>query len=103
MFITDYSSLFFDFAFLHTPIVFYRPDFDDKTLNGSDRGDMEHAKTLDNKLFNVCYTIDDTVAAIEKYIRNGFSLEAKNCQKADALFSTKKNITEKFVAYLEKM
>lgn len=103
MFITDYSSLFFDFAFLHTPIVFYRPDFDDTTLNENDRGDMEHAKTMDNKLFNICYTIDGAVAAIEKYIKNGFVLEVKNCQKADALFSTKKNITQKFVAYLEKM
>ena len=103
MFITDYSSLFFDFAFLHTPIVFYRPDFDDTTLNGYDRGDMEHAQTMDNKLFNICYSIDDTIFAIEKYIKNGFILEKENRQKADALFSTKKNITKKFVDYLEKM
>ena len=103
LFITDYSSIFFDFAFLDTPIVFYRPDFDDDTLLKFDRDDMANAKSKDDMLYNVCYDVETAVNCVEKYIKNGFILEEENKQKNNALFSTKENITEKFVSYLEKL
>ncbi len=100
LFITDYSSLFFDFAFLDTPIVFYRPDFDDETLIGLDKDDMANAKSKDEMLYNICYDVETAVACVEKYINNGFVLEEENKRKNAVLFSTKENITEKFVNYL---
>ena len=99
--ITDYSSIFFDFAFLNIPIIFYRPDFDDETLCELDRQDMQNASSKDDLLYNICYDKDSAVRCVEKYIKNGFVLEEENKRKNDVLFSTKENITEKFVNYLE--
>ena len=90
-------------AFLDTPIVFYRPDFDDKNLIGLDKDDMANAKSKDEMLYNICYNEDTTVACIEKYINNGFVLEEENKRKNAALFNTKENITEKFANYLESL
>ena len=103
LFITDYSSLFFDFAFLNTPIVFYRPDFDDTTLIELDRADMEHVKSLDDRVYNVCYDENSVLDCIEKYMKNGFILEDENKIKNDKLFYTKENIRQKFVDYLGKI
>jgi len=103
LFITDYSSIFFDFAFLNIPIIFYRPDFDDETLLELDKEDMANARSKDELLYNICYSKDKAIECIEKYIKNGFVLENENKQKNDALFSTKEKITEKFVNYLEKL
>lgn len=103
LFITDYSSIFFDFAFLNIPIVFYRPDFDDETLLELDREDMENAKSKDDLLYNICYDKDKAVQCIEHYIKTDFVLEEVNKRKNNALFSTKKNLTQKFIDYLEKL
>lgn len=101
LFITDYSSLFADFLFLNTPVCFFRPDFDDTSLLSIDRQDMERAKSKDQELFNICYTPEDAINCIDKYIQNGFVLEKENIKKANKLFGTKENIMEKFIAYLE--
>ena len=102
LFITDYSSLFFDFAFLNIPIVFYRPDFDDTTLLKLDREDMIHAKSMDKYLANICYDKDSAIDTIEKYILNNFVLEKEVQEKYKKLFKHKDNITSKFINYLEK-
>lgn len=103
LFITDYSSIFFDFAFLNTPIIFYRPDFDDTSLLELDREDMKHVKSLDNLIYNTVYDENKAIDLIEKYIKNGFVLEDENKQKNNNLFATKENITKKFVNYLQKL
>ena len=103
LYVTDYSSLFYDFAFLNTPIVFYRPDFNDNTLIDYDRQDFKQARSMDKYLFNCCYDEDSAVDTIERYIKNGFVLEKENVQKLDLLFTERKNITQKLINYLEKV
>lgn len=103
LFITDYSSIFFDFAFLNTPIVFYRPDFNDNTLLALDQEDMAHSKSMDKYLFNCCYEQETAIKCIEKYIKNDFVLEKENIEKLDALFPSKHNIMQNFIKYLKKL
>lgn len=100
LFVTDYSSLFFDFAFLNTPVVFYRPDFHDMTLVELDRMDLENARSQDARLFNACYDAEEAISCIERYIHQDFILEKENQEKLSVMFSTKENITQKLVTYL---
>lgn len=102
LFITDYSSLAFDFAFLNIPIIFYRPDFDDKSLNEIDRQDMAHAQSKDKELFNICYDDENAINNIEKYIKNDFLLELDNREKLKKFFTVKENITQQLINYLEQ-
>ncbi len=103
LFITDYSSLFFDFAFLNIPVIFYRPDYQDDTLLPNDREDIQHAMSMDPLLFNACYDIDTALATLEKYIKNDFVLEPENIKKLDKLFANRHDITPKFINYLENL
>lgn len=103
LFITDYSSLFFDFAFLDTPIVFYRPDFDDESLLELDKQDMKNAKSKDKFLYNICYTPQEAIQCIKKYIENGFLLEEENKLKNKSFFSHKEHLTQKLINYLEDL
>lgn len=103
LFITDYSSLFFDFLFLHTPVIFYRPDFNDTSLLPSDLNDMEHAREQDPVLFNTCYDEEEVIRLLGSYIQNGFVLEPEKRAKAERLFSTRKELRKKFTEYLESL
>ena len=103
LFITDYSSLFFDFAFLNIPVIFYRPDWQDETLVPSDREDIKHAMSMDELLFNACYDTDSAIRTIEKYIQNDFTLEPENVKKLDKFFTYRSGITAKLVDYLRTL
>lgn len=103
LFITDYSSLFFDFAFLNTPIVFYYPDVNDQTLVADDINDRTHALAQKDRLYNVCSDVDSVVYHVKRYIKNDFTLEDEYKKLNDALFSCKKDIRKRFVDYLTKL
>ena len=64
---------------------------------------MKNAKSKDSFLYNICYDNNEVIQCIEKYIKNGFVLEDENKRKNSCLFSTKENITQKFVNYLKKL
>lgn len=99
--ITDYSSIAFDFLFLNTPVIFYRPDFNDMKLCEDDLIDFNNAKNQDEKLFNICYDQDSTIALLQHYIRNGFLLEDENKDKAAKMFAVRENIRAAIVEYTE--
>ena len=104
VFLTDFSSLFFDFAFIDIPICFYHIDANDKTLVADDRDDWAHAKRQQEQyLYNVCPNADDVIHCIEKYMNNGFELEDENKAKNAKLFNIRSNIRQQFVEYLEKL
>jgi CDP-glycerol glycerophosphotransferase (TagB/SpsB family) len=101
MFITDYSSVAFDFLFLDKPVIFYRPDYFDYNLLSIDRYDMENAKKYDDLLFNIFYDDKGLFDKIEYYINNGFCLEDIYKTKSKIFFDRKKDIRGKIVEMLE--
>jgi CDP-glycerol glycerophosphotransferase (TagB/SpsB family) len=77
--ITDYSSVFFDFAYLKKPLIYYQPEddyhyedsyFDFDTMGF---GDVIHDKS---KLLD----------KIEYYIKNNCNLEKKYMERVDNFF-----------------
>ena len=104
LFITDYSSIVFDFMYLDIPVIFYRfdTDLDEKTKEFES---IDYAISKDRYLYNCCYSEEDTVKTIINYIQNGFVLEDENKEKNKQFFtySPKNNICKKFVEVVEKM
>ena len=82
MFVTDYSSVCWDALYLDKPVVFFQFDQQDY---------LEHRGShidLDTELPGpVCKDEDACIAAIERYLENGFSLSAQEREKADPWFA----------------
>lgn len=77
MMITDYSSVAFDFSFLHKPIIYYQ--FDRNRFLGKKGSHLD----LDNDLpGDIVFTIDEILNSIEYYAKNNFLMKEENKKKA---------------------
>ena len=73
--ITDFSSTFFDFAYLHKPIIYTQ--FDTEKFYESqifDKGYFDYEK---DGFGPICKTVDETVNAIIKIIDNDCVIDKK--------------------------
>ena len=101
LFITDYSSIFWDSAYLNHPCIFYRLDNDDRYLLDIDKLDIQNAEQQNSKLYNICYTENELISKIKFYVSQDFKLEKKYITKMSKYFYTKRNNTKKFISLLE--
>ena len=101
LFITDYSSIFWDSAYLNHPCIFYRLDNDDRYLLDIDKLDIQNAEQQNSKLYNICYTENELISKIKFYVSQDFKLEKKYITKMSKYFYTKRNNTKKFINLLE--
>ena len=83
MLITDYSSVFFDVAFLNRPQIFYQFDSDDFRKYHYQKGylDFKH-----DGLGEVCETETQVVEALKKYIDGNMQLEPVYKKRIDNFF-----------------
>lgn len=104
LFITDFSSIVFDFMYLDIPVMFYRFDIDmDETQK--DFESINYAMSKDKYLYNCCYSEEDTVKTIIKYIQNGFILEEENKEKNKQFYSyiERGNVCKNFVNIMDNI
>ena len=90
--LTDYSSVSFDFAFLHKPTIYWIPDAEDVTLNALDRAEIDFAQRQAKEFYNVVDSEESTLRLIETYAQNGFVLEPEKCAIADTFFAHRTDI-----------
>ena len=102
LFITDYSSIFWDSAYLKHPLIFYRLDNRDKYLCETDKLDIANAEEQNKKLYNICYTEEEVIEKIKHYVANSFKLENKYIKLMSEYFYTTKSNTKTFLDILEK-
>lgn len=100
LFITDYSSLAFDFMFLETPTIFYRFGGGE---NIEDKEDFIFAKGQDKFLYNSFYSEEGTVDKICYYIDNDFKLEPHYKAIASRFFPIKEDILQYALNRLESL
>ena len=94
LFITDYSSVVFDFMFLDIPVIFYKFDTDVVYPEDSDNQNIVLAKQKDKDLYNCLYDKNAVIDRIEQYINSDFQITGQEKMINDSLFFNKKNICE---------
>ena len=72
--ITDYSSVFFDFAYMRKPVIYYQFDFNDFYSKHYKTGFFNH---IQNGFGPVCTSEEETIKSLEQQIN-------KNCSLGDA-------------------
>lgn len=77
--ITDYSSVFFDFAYLKKPVIYYRAG--DEYHNKSGYFDFEKMG-----FGEIITSKDDLINKIKDYHMNNFKMEAKYAKRVDEFF-----------------
>ena len=81
--ITDYSSVFFDFAYMFKPLIYFQFDVDDFYSKHYKRGFFDHAK---DGFGPVVSDADSLVTAMKHYIETDFQMESVYKKRAEAFF-----------------
>jgi glycosyltransferase involved in cell wall biosynthesis len=92
--LTDFSSVSFDFAFLHKPTIYWIPDAEDVTLNPQDRSEIDFARHQAKNFYNVVGSEDGALQLIETYAKKNFVLEPEKCAIADTFFAYRENVCQ---------
>lgn len=100
LFITDYSSTFFDFAYLKKPEIFFQFDKEEFYTEHYQKSDFVHEK---DAFGDVVTTIEDLENKIEEYFKNNFKMEEKYIKRVEKTFkNTDKNNCKRVVDQLLK-
>lgn len=91
LFITDYSSVCFDFMYMDVPTIFYRFDADVTHPDERDNQDADDAAQEDSRLYNVFYDEQAAMDKIDFYVRNGCQLESELRARNEQIFWTREN------------
>lgn len=81
--ITDYSSVYFDVAYLKKPVIYYHFDYDDYRKNHYKEGYFSYK---DDGFGKICNKEDEVVSKIEEYIKNNFEVEKKYAERSNKFF-----------------
>ena len=97
--ITDYSSVFFDFSYLHKPIIYYmfdKSDFFNKHYNA---GYFDYER---DGFGDVIIKTEDVIDKVKYYLDNNFKMESKYKERVDNTFMFKdKNNSKRIIDYLK--
>lgn len=82
--ITDYSSVFFDFAYLNKPIIYYQFDENDYYLNHYEKGYFDYRK---DGFGDVCVNYSDFIKSVLNVINNNFLVSDKYVERVKHFFT----------------
>ncbi len=84
VFITDYSSTFFDMAYMHKPMIFYQYDYEQYRKGHYPEGYFDYQR---DGFGPVVQTLDQVINELDKIMKNSFQMEAKYVEHADSFFT----------------
>ena len=102
LFITDFSTISFDFMFLDKPVLFYLIDLKDN-INFEEKEYMKYDKTKDIYFENAFTEQETLIDKIKDYVIHDFKLKDELKKKYNSMFFYKKNITERIVHIINKI
>jgi len=102
LYVTDFSSISFDFMFQNKPVLFYHIDVKDN-INFGEKDFMKI--DYNNSIYynNIFFSHIDLINKIKYYVNKNFSLEKGLEDKYKTLFYNKNNITEKIVNIINNL
>lgn len=97
--ITDYSSIFFDFAYMKKPLIYYQFDYKKYRSGQYQEGYFSY---IDDGFGTVCYDEDSLLSNLEFLLKNN-KMETKFANRVDNFFEFKdtNNCRRTFVAIKE--
>lgn len=104
-FLTDFSSIAYDFMFLGKPVVFWIPDLFDKTLDPNDVGygnKVLSAIERRKEFFNTVDTSEEAISLIEQYAKNNFILEDEKRKVSEQWFDNRSDFSRKVYEAIEQ-
>jgi CDP-glycerol glycerophosphotransferase (TagB/SpsB family) len=96
LFITDFSTISFDFMFLNKPVLFYLIDFNDK-LHFEEKEYMKYDKNKDLYFENAFSEQGPLIEKIKDYVVHDFKLKNRLKKKYKSMFYYRTNITERII------
>ena len=102
LFITDFSSISFDFMFQNKPVLFYHLDKDDK-IEFEEKSFMKIDNENSIYFNNIFSKHEDLINKIKYYVNRNYTLEEGLSEKYKHLFYYKKNITENIVKIINNI
>jgi CDP-glycerol glycerophosphotransferase (TagB/SpsB family) len=107
LFITDFSSIIFDFIYQKKPYIIYIPDSNDNLINKKYKKNycdlIQSMKNDTIKFENKFFNIDSVINKIMFYLNNNFNLEDKLIIFYDSLNLTKNNNIYEFIKYIKNI
>lgn len=81
--ITDYSSVFFDFAYMKKPVILYQFDQEDFFKNHYQKGYFDYNK---DGFGSVCTNEKELINSLNKIVNNNFKMEEKYLDRVNKTF-----------------
>lgn len=81
--ITDYSSVFFDFAYMKKPIVYFQFDADEYRASHYKEGYFSYKK---HGFGPCCMTVTDVIDQLDQTIRENFTMQEKFLSRTKSFF-----------------
>lgn len=97
-FVTDLSSVAFDFMFQNKPVIFWIPDKDDPQLNhqdDQDGGKIDSALSSRSNFPNAVNTVDEVIEKLLYYLKRNFVLEDEFKEKSTKYFDNRDHFCER--------
>jgi CDP-glycerol glycerophosphotransferase (TagB/SpsB family) len=102
LFITDFSTISFDFMFLNKPVLFYLIDLKDK-LNFEEKEYMKYDENKDLYFENAFSEQGPLIEKIKDYVIHDFKLKNRLKKKYKSMFYYKANITERIISIINNI
>lgn len=107
LYITDFSSIIFDFIYRRKPIIIYIPDHDDNLINNKYKKSycelIQSMKDGTIEFENKYFDIESVVNKIIFYEKNNFQLDESLKKFYDRLNLTKRNNIYEFINYIKNI
>ena len=100
-FVTDYSSVAFDFMFQNKPVLFYIPDINDNNLMLQDKFNVKRFLENKSSLHNICENETQLIEKIKYYNNLDFNLETDIRNDYSKFFYVKNSISEHLINKIE--